>query len=141
MAPVAHVDLFPTLAELANVTKPNNLQGQSLVSMLKDPTRTGRGWAITQVTRGAAKERFYGYSLRTAQWRYTEWDSGAKGRELYDHQSDPNELHNLADSAPHKVTVEELSQRLHEAIQSTFPANGRTPELKGNWAPNLTDVD
>lgn len=141
MAPVAHVDLFPTLADLANVTKPSNLQGQSLVSMLKDPTQTGRGWAITQVTRGGAKERFYGYSLRTAQWRYTEWDSGAKGRELYDHQSDPNELHNLADSVPHLATVEELSQRLHEAIQSTFPANGKTPELKGNWAPNLTDVD
>src|SRR5262249_24597712 len=50
--PVSQVDLFPTLAELCGVKMPSNLQGQSLVSILKDPSATGRGWAITQVTRG-----------------------------------------------------------------------------------------
>ena len=50
--PLSQVDLFPTLAELCGVTRPTNLQGQSLVPMLKDKTQTGRGWALTQVTRG-----------------------------------------------------------------------------------------
>lgn len=140
--PVAHVDLFPTLAELANVPKPKNLQGQSLVSILRDPTQTGRGWAVTQVTRGGAKERFYGYSLRTARYRYTEWDSGAKGRELYDHESDPREIHNLAERDSHKDVVSELSVQLRQAIQTTLPENGQTPEVKRNdWAPILTDID
>jgi len=40
--------------------------------------------------------RFFGYSLRTARWRYTEWDQGDQGRELYDHDADPRELVNLA---------------------------------------------
>ena len=138
--PVSQVDLFKTLAELAGVTTPDNVQGQSLVPILKDPSQTGRGWALTQVRRGNAKQRFFGYSLRTSRWRYTEWDDGAQGRELYDHESDPRELTNLAADPDHKETVSRLSGQLQEAVQTTYPPSGQSPELRpGLWAPNLTD--
>jgi arylsulfatase A-like enzyme len=152
-SPVSLVDLFPTLAELCGVKAPDNLQGQSLVPMLKDPNVAGRGWALTQVSRGGGRaraavttnvsaegERFFGYSLRTPRWRYTEWDEGKRGRELYDHDADPNEITNLADRPDHAKTVEELSQQLREAVKTTFPPSGKTPELRpGLWAPDLTN--
>src|SRR5436305_7453849 len=47
--PVNHVDVFPTVAELCGVSAPTNLQGQSLVPMLKNTATIGRGWALTQV--------------------------------------------------------------------------------------------
>ena len=155
-APVGLVDVFPTLAELCDVKPPSNLQGQSLVPMMKDPSATGRGWALTQVTRGGggarrranaanppqdtAPRRVFGYSLRTPRYRYTEWDEGKGGRELYDHDADPQELKNLANDAAHAETVSKMSAQLREAIKKTLPPSGQTPELRdATWAPNLTD--
>lgn len=140
--PVSLVDLYPTLTELCGVKAPENLQGQSLVPMLKDPKEQGRGWAITQVmrNRGRQQEPFFGYSLRTPRWRYTEWDGGKQGRELYDHEKDPRELTNLANDPAHRDVVEQLSQQLAQAVKATFPPDGQRPPLRqGNWAPNLTD--
>jgi iduronate 2-sulfatase len=141
--PVGLIDLAPTLAELCGVKAPEPLHGQSLVPMLKDPSATGRGWALTQVMRGGGRnaraQRFFGYSLRTARWRYTEWDQGKQGRELYDHDADPKEITNLADDPAQTETVKELAAKLHEVVNTTYPADGKIPELRTNmWAPNLT---
>ena len=151
-SPVGLIDLYPTLTELCGVEPPANLQGQSLVPMLKDPSVTGRGWAISQVVRGGGfnrmgaapavgdnGQRFFGYSIRTPQWRYTEWDEGRQGRELYDHEADPKELTNLAELPMHAGTVAELSGKLREAVKSTFPADGQTPAVRPElWSPQLS---
>ena len=153
ISPVSQLDLYPTLAELCDVKAPDNLQGQSLVPMLKDPQATGRGWALTQVNRNANEirlrtspddkprpQRFSGYSLRTHRWRYTEWDEGRQGRELYDHEKDPRELTNLADQNDYAELITQLSTQLHDAVRASFPPNGMPPKIAtGNWAPNLTD--
>lgn len=139
-APVSHLDLYPTLAELAGVTVPANLQGQSLAPMLRDVSAKGRNWALTQVTRGGRQERFFGYTLRTPRWRYTEWNEGKAGRELYDHDADTKELGNLAERPEHAGVVAELSAQLRAAAKATFPPGGKTPEIgEGLWAPNLTN--
>jgi iduronate 2-sulfatase len=154
-APVGLIDLYPTLAELCDVKPADNIQGQSLVPMLRDVSVTGRGWTLSEVQRGGGGggkrkgaspnvggdgERVMGYTLRTQRWRYTEWDEGRKGRELYDHEADPKEITNLADLPAHAETIKTLSAQLRDAAKSTFPADGKIPALgTGMWAPNLTD--
>jgi iduronate 2-sulfatase len=118
--------------------------------MLKDPAAKGRGWALTQVNRGgggkpkgsaakgAGAKKFFGYSLRTERWRYTEWDEGREGRELYDHDNDAGELVNLAGKPEHAATVEELGKILREAVKGTFPKDGQTPVVgEVPWSPML----
>ena len=139
-APVSHIDLYPTMLELASIRPEVQLQGQSLVPMLKDPMHPGRGWALTQVSRGQPPNRFFGYSLRTERWRYTHWDNGAKGRELYDHQADPKELRNLAELPEFAAETQQLAEQLAEAVKTTTPPSGEKIEVKpGPWAPVWID--
>lgn len=139
--PVGLIDLYPTLAELCNVPAPENLQGQSLVPILKNPSLPGRGWTLTQVRRNLGQGRqATGYTLRTPEWRYTEWEEGREGRQLYDHLKDPREQANLAESPAYADRVGELSRRLREAVAKSFPPSGESPKIGAQiWAPNLTD--
>ena len=141
--PVSHVDLFPTLCAATKTTAPENLQGQNLVPLCQNLTQKGRGWALTQVTRGGGKEnRFFGYSLRTERWRYTEWDNGEKGTELYDHFNDAMEVENLAENTEFQETVKDLREMLHQAVAKSLPTEGGSPNVKPmDWAPNITDQE
>ena len=147
-APVSLVDLYPTIAAACGLAAPAGLPGQNLAPLLEDPQATGRNWAVTQVARDGGRKAarnepnrtsFFGYSLRTSRWRYTEWDEGRQGRELYDHFADPRELMNLADDPAWADDVEALSIQLRTAVAGTFPASGSTPLLRPEtWGPTLS---
>ncbi len=61
-----------------------------------------------------------GYSVRTEKWRYTEWDDGKRGTELYDEKADPAELRNLAGDPIRAKVVAEL-QRLLRRVRGNRP--------------------
>ena len=53
-----------------------------------------------------------GRSVRTERWRYTVWDGGKLGSELYDHANDPHEYKNLAKDQEHANVVAEMRELL-----------------------------
>ena len=114
------VDLHPTLADLCGLKTHSNLDGKSLKPLLDDPQADWDKPALTQVTRGTptqtnaptTKPSVVGRSIRTERYRFTEWNSGDKGTELYDHDSDPGELKNLANDAAHAATVATMRKEL-----------------------------
>ncbi|HIE99947.1 MAG: sulfatase [Fuerstiella sp.] len=124
--PAEMVDFYPTLAELAGLETPEFAAGVSLVPALKDASAMPRESALTQYSNG--------YSIRTVRYRYTEWgDDGAGGNELYDHQSDPEEMHNLAGAVEQAGVVEQLSRMLRARIsQAKKPPAGLTQILIDN---------
>ncbi|MEM9284102.1 MAG: sulfatase [Verrucomicrobiota bacterium] len=118
--PVELLDLYPTLADLCGLTPPDNLEGTSLRPILSDPSTPWDRPAVTQIWHN---KKAWGYSLRTPRWRYTEWLGGKAGRELYDHDSDPDEITNVADQHPKIVT--QLSKKLRP--YHNLPPEKRTP--------------
>ncbi|MBL9092069.1 MAG: sulfatase [Planctomycetaceae bacterium] len=89
------LDLYPTLCDLCGIPAPAHLEGRSLRPVLADPSQAMHEAAFTQARRGADAEH-WGRSVRTARYRFTQWDEGRSGVELYDHEADPLEYANLA---------------------------------------------
>ncbi len=110
------VDLYPTLAALAGLPIPDGLDGVNLAPVMNNPNEPGKGFAISQVTRQVNRKKVMGYSLRTDRWRYTEWDEGREGTQLYDHDSDPEELSNLADQEKWSQTRQQLADELRRRL-------------------------
>ena len=126
LRPVELLDIYPTLAELCGLTPPANLAGKSLKPLLDDPQAKWDKPAFTQVWRG----QFAGYSVRTERFRYTEWDEGRQGTQLYDYQADPHEFRNLADDPQHADKVAELKAMIRKHWASPYrpvPAEKKRP--------------
>jgi iduronate 2-sulfatase len=114
-------DLHATLADVCGLDAPKT-DGKSLKPLLGDPSAAWDKVAVTQVSRGTPTttgdkqpkgQPFYmGYSVRNERYRYTEWDGGAKGVQLYDYETDPGELKNLAADEKHADVVRELKAKL-----------------------------
>lgn len=100
------VDVFPTLAELAELPAPagpQSIDGISLVPVLKDPSARVRDHAYH-----AYPKAKMGRAIRTERYRLVEWKKpGAPADtaefELYDYETDPLETKNLAAEQPNVV--------------------------------------
>ena len=106
---VESIDLYPTLCELAGLPLPKHLQGDSLVTLMKDRDA---------VWKSAAVGRFQnGDTIRTSAFRFTEY-TDKKGRRtsqmLYDHETDPHENVNVA--LGRKESASSLSENLHKLM-------------------------
>lgn len=115
---VEFLDLYPTLCELAGLPQPSHLEGNSFAKLLAEEVQT-RNAACSEMNRRGR----LGRSLRTQEFRYTEWrgkNYALVFRELYDHRNDrtPGQLEtvNAIDEPELKETVNQLSQRLHQLV-------------------------
>ncbi|QDS88470.1 Arylsulfatase [Rosistilla ulvae] len=130
---VEFVDIYPTLTDLAAIPSPPGLAGRSLRPLIDNRQADWDGFAVTQVLRPAdarLSEPVMGCSIRTHRYRFTEWGEGKHGVELYDHQSDPNEFHNLAVDPDAATTA--VIDRLRPLLRSK--ASGKTPTVPVNPA-------
>jgi uncharacterized sulfatase len=122
---VEMVDVYPTLLDLTGLPKGSGLDGVSLGPLLADAARPVKEAAVSAVQRSADT---LGRSVRTDRWRYTEWPDGS--RELYDHDRDPGEFHNLALGSRGDATMRELRgvlERGGDAARVTAPSTGARP--------------
>lgn len=105
---VSLIDLYPTLAELASLSSPAGLDGESLVPLLNDPDAPRSTPAMT--TRQGQH-----HSVRTDRWRYIRYGDGSE--ELYDHASDPMEWKNLAADETHEAMRQRLAAQLDRMLE------------------------
>ena len=69
--------------------------------------------------------------MKLGDWRYTEWNHGEAGKELYNHKTDPDEVTNLADKPEYKEMMARLSKQLQKYSRSYKPHNPKKTRHNG----------
>jgi arylsulfatase A-like enzyme len=119
---VSHLDLFPTLADLAGISVPTNggdlhPEGRSLVSALRGadiPERPVFAQYNGNPTYGDRRR-----TIVTQRYKFTYDETGTG--ELYDLEADPLEMVNLAESSDHASLARQLEaqcRRFHAESRS-----------------------
>jgi arylsulfatase A-like enzyme len=98
--PAELLSIYPTLIELCGLENRDDIDGTSLVPLLENPQAEWKQPALTTHYQN-------NHSIRTGRYRYTRYHDGSE--ELYDHQSDPNEWHNVAALPEHDALKKELA--------------------------------
>ncbi|MCC2686464.1 MAG: hypothetical protein K0R75_3363 [Paenibacillaceae bacterium] len=98
------IDLNPTVCEMAGLPRQQNIDGRSFLGLLTGETDGHRRDIFTM--------EFNFRCVRTAKYKLVEHYNDI--RELFDLESDPDELHNIADREP--GVVQELSKRMRQRI-------------------------
>ena len=105
--PAELLDLYPTLSDLADLGKPEGVEGLSLMPQIKDPNTVRERPAICTHNAG-------NHSVCDTRWRYIVYADG--GEELYDRDADPNEHKNLIaprkDRSAYQGTIDRLAKWL-----------------------------
>ncbi|MDB4581606.1 sulfatase [Draconibacterium sp.] len=91
---VETVDIYPTLAELCRLESASDLDGKSLVPILKNPETSVKPYARSFYYRNNA----LGKALKTDSYRIVRWateNDNTVAIELFDHRNDPGENINI----------------------------------------------
>jgi len=143
-AMVSHLDLFPTICELANIEKPGRLQGTSLMPLIRGERKEVHEEIFAEVNYHAAYEP--ARAVRTHRWKYirrfdgrthpnlpncddgfskTYWlENGWRERtvdaeQLFDLVFDPNETRNQASDPQARAALAEMRGRLERWMRAT----------------------
>lgn len=146
---VESVDMLPTLFDLAGLPEPYSNQGRSLVGLVSTSENTYAPReavfsenVIPEVISGSLEsfEFIKGEGIRgtrhpdakmvrTRRWKYVYYPDGFG--ELYDLQTDPHEMANLAEDDQYEEQVEEMKDRLLHWLTTADEADQIAPR----WLP------
>jgi len=140
---VSHVDLFPTICDVAGLSKPGWLEGRSMLPLLEGKEEI-RDEAFAEINYHASydpqrsvRTRRFNYVLRfdsrtapnlpncddglsKTYWMEQGWRGQVPAREqLYDLVFDPHERNNLATNPSHAKTLDDLQGRMRKWMKAT----------------------
>ena len=104
------LDLYRTLADLAGLPQPKEIEGHSLAPLTRNP-KSNWNYPSFAVVQFQGK---FGTSVSTERWHYVEWDQDRAGSMLLDLLNDPRELKNLVSDPSRASTVQEMKRLLKQ---------------------------
>ncbi len=130
------MDVFPTVCELTGVAQPGRVEGKSLAPVLQGKAPRVREYAFTAY---AKVQR----AIRDEHWKLIRYPLIAK-TQLFDLQTDPHEMNDLAAKPESAVKIKQLLTELEKAqhdLDDVVPLSVPNPKPE-EWSPaKLTPQD
>jgi iduronate 2-sulfatase len=110
------LDIYPTLVDVCDLPVPPKLEGRSLAPLLDEPGSDWPNVARSLIAKQAPElgGAIQGRAVRTPRYRWIEWTGTPLAHpvhELYDHDVDPAESRNIADTPAGRELIDDLRMR------------------------------
>jgi len=112
-----NIDLAPTLLDICSVPAPGDMEGASLVSIIKNPSEFGREAWLYEYFKNYPYNIPTTFGVRTRTHKYVEFE-GRRKPELYNLSVDPKEKVNLVGTTEGEALSRELKAML-EALKGS----------------------
>jgi N-acetylglucosamine-6-sulfatase len=116
------IDLAPTLLDIGGAPVAKDMQGRSLVPLLRGEASPWRDSFLIEYFSDAVFPRVsrMGYQcVRTERWKYIHYVDLDGMDELYDLRADPFEMTNVVDQADARRALEEMKAELDRTLRET----------------------
>jgi arylsulfatase A-like enzyme len=118
-------DIFPTILDAVEVKIPGNIEGKSLMLILKGKVSPDfhkkfvRSECYDCFAPGGKFKSAYATMLRTDRYKIVNYHSPSSKGELYDIKEDPKEFHNLWDAPKYeKIKMELMKQSFDATVKA-----------------------
>ncbi|HAU55410.1 MAG TPA: sulfatase [Sphingobacterium sp.] len=111
-AKVVNADIAPTLLELAAVKKPQDMQGESFVHVLKNNKEEHRKDLFYHYFENGEHAVSPHFGVRDDRYKLIRYYKRVENWELFDLEKDPQELHNVYKDPAYKSIVKMMKKKL-----------------------------
>ena len=125
---VSSLDIYPTLAELAEADAPKHLEGTSLVPLFKDPDKSLRKYVASECVGVGGKPGEGHRMVRTQDWKYILTDTNEEV--LYNEDDDPYEMHNVSGRKEDQATLNKLRGYMREWMHEVGDTHAPPPTVE-----------
>ena len=128
---ITNIDFAPTLLDIANIKIPTGVQGKSFLENLT--SKTSKKWRQSMYYHYYEYPYYHHvqphYGIRTERYKLIHFYYDIDQWELYDLQSDPNELNNLIDNDKYADIIPNLKSELYN-LKKNYGNNLSLEELR-----------
>lgn len=120
--PVSHIDLLPTMLDIAGIKAPDILQGESLLPLVTGSNPNKKYSVMVSFNRYEIEHDSFGGFIPMRAWVSDDYKLVINlfdTDELYDRKNDPYEMHNLIDDPQYAAIRNKLHDDLYAYMEKT----------------------